>query len=440
MPSIEKVNLASPAFKANPYPFYARLRAEAPVHAMTLPDKRTAWLVTRYDDVVGVLKDERLIKDKRIALTPAQAARQPWIPGLLKPLERNMLDLDPPDHTRLRGLVHTAFAPRLIENLRERVETLTDELLDAVERRGRMDLIRDYALPLPTTIIAELLGVPVRDRHRFHRWSNHIVTGVATTWGLVRLMPSLMAFLRYIRRLVRARRAAPGDDLVSALVQSRETGDRLNEDELLAMISLLLIAGHETTVNLIGNGMLALLRHPEQHELLRNDPSLIKSAVEELLRYDGPLEMATERYAREDLSVAGVTIPRGERVFAVLASANRDNRQFDRPDDLDLRREPNRHVAFGLGIHYCLGAPLARLEGQIAINTLLRRLPGLRLAVRPDALPWRPGLVLHGLKALPVAFPARSVAGGPRFVASRRTREGQPKSLGTTSPLPAADH
>jgi cytochrome P450 PksS len=404
MTAIENVDIASPVFKANPHPFYTRLRNDAPVYQMTLSDKRTAWLVSRYDDVAALLKDERFVKDKRAALSPAQLARQPWVPSMVRSIERNMLDLDPPDHTRLRALVQKAFTPRLIENLRDRISLLTNELLDAVEANGRMDLIRAYALPLPMTIIAEMLGVPPRDRNRFHRWSSNIVTTVPTTWGMMKALPSLLAFLRYIRQLVKARRVTPHDDLVSALVQAREAGDHFSEDELLSMVALLLIAGHETTVNLIGNGMLALLEHPDQMERLRNDPGLIKPAVEELLRYDGPLETATERYANEDVTILGTTIPRGEMVFAVLASANRDERQFERPDELDLTREPNRHLAFGLGTHYCLGAPLARLEGQIAINTLLRRLPDLRLSVPPAALRRRPGLVLHGLEALPVAF------------------------------------
>ena len=407
MTPIKDVDISSPAFKANPYPFYAQLRDQAPVHRIILGDKRPAWLVTRYDDVVTVLKDDRFGKDKRKVMTRDQIAREPWIPKMLQPIERNMLDADAPEHTRLRGLVHTAFTPRLIENMRERIQRLTDELLNPIETRGRMDLIRDYALPVPTTIIAEMLGVPERERHKFHRWSNSIVSIVPSKWGLLKAIPSLIAFLRYIRRLVRTRRAALRDDLVSALVEAHGAGDRLSEDELLAMVSLLLIAGHETTVNLIGNGMLALLDHPQQLERLRDDPGLIKPAVEELLRYDGPLETATERYAREDATIAGVTIPRGEMVFAVLASANRDERQFDHADTLDLTREPNRHLAFGQGVHFCLGAPLARLEGQIAINTLLRRIPDLRLAVPRASLRRRPGLVLHGLKSLPVAFPPR---------------------------------
>jgi cytochrome P450 PksS len=413
MAPIPDLNITSSEFKADPYPFYARLRAEEPIHRVMLPDGQPAWLVTRYDDVVAVLKDERFLKDRLKALTPEQAAQFPWIPGVFRPLMRNMLDLDPPDHTRLRGLVHKAFTPRLVEGLRPRIQELTDELLDAATGRGRIDLIRDFALPLPATVIAEILGVPARDRHKFHRWSRAVMVASLSLWHKLAAIPNVMAFLRYIRSLTRARRANPRDDLISALVAAEEAGDRLSEEELLAMVFLLLVAGHETTVNLIGNGTLALLRHPDQKERLLDDPSLIKSAVEEFLRYDSPVEMATERAAREDVTIGGATIPRGEMVFVVIASANRDERQFERPDELDLAREPNRHLAFGLGVHYCLGAPLARLEGQIAIATLLRRMPDLRLAVPPDRLRWRRGLVLRGLEELPVAFSraARPVVG-----------------------------
>jgi cytochrome P450 len=284
------------------------------------------------------------------------------------------------------------------------VQTLTHELLDMVASRGRMDLIADYALPLPTTIIAEMMGVPARDRHKFHRWTSAIVSSDPYGWGKIMVIPRLMALLRYIKKLVKSRRADPKDDLLSALVKAEAAGETLSEDELLAMVSLLLIAGHETTVNLIGNGTLALLEHPDQMEKLRGDPALVKPAIEELLRYDSPLETATERFARENVSMGGVTIPRGEMVFAVIASANRDPAQFERPDTLDLTREPNRHLSFGQGVHYCLGAPLARLEGQIAINTLLSRIPDLRLAVPSQTLRWRRGLVLRGLEALPVEF------------------------------------
>lgn len=399
---IPAVNLASPEFKANSYPFYARLRAESPVCAVTLSDKRTAWLVTRYDDVVSVLKDDRFAKDRFRTLSRDQLRKEPWMPKMFMPLAHNMLDQDPPDHTRLRALVQKAFTPRLVDSLRDRIQSLTDEFIDAVEPRGRMDLIRDFALPLPSTVIAEILGIPAADRHKFHRWSSALLSSDMSRWHVLRMLPPMAAFLRYIRKLIAVRRRAPGDDLVSILVVAEEAGDKLSQDELLAMIFLLLIAGHETTVNLIGNGTLALLQNPSQLEKLRHDPGLIKSAVEELLRFDGPLETATERFAREDVVVGGTKIPQGSLVFAVLASANRDERQFRGPDALDLAREDNKHVAFGLGVHYCLGAPLARLEGQIAFNTLLRRAPRLRLAVPAQRLRWKRGLVLRGLASLPV--------------------------------------
>jgi cytochrome P450 PksS len=397
-----EVNIAGPAHKANPFPFYARLRAESPVHRVTLPNRQIEWLVSRYDDVVAVLKDERFVKDKYAALTPGQLAREPWMPAFFRPLSRNMLDLDPPDHTRLRALVQKAFTPRIVEEMRPRIQNLTDRLLDDARRRRRIDLIRDFAQPIPTTVIAEMLGVPVEDRHKFQRWSRVLVTTVPTGLGTLRMIPPVWSFLRYMRRLLRAKRAEPRDDLFSDLTRVEDAGERLGEDELLAMSLLLLVAGHETTVNLIGNGTLALLEHPDQLQRLRGDPALIRPAVEELLRFTSPVETATERYPREEVTVAGVTIPRGSLVRACLASANRDERYFPHPDTLDITREPNKHLAFGLGAHYCVGATLARLEGQIAIGTLLQRAKELRLAVAPGAVRWRGGLVLRGLDALPV--------------------------------------
>jgi cytochrome P450 PksS len=400
----DRVNLASPEFKANPYPFYARLRAEAPVHRMTLPTGETAWLVTRYDDAATVLKDERFLKNPANALPPGQAIRRPWFHMLFSPVWHNMLNQDPPRHTRLRALVHKEFTPQRIEQMRGHIQALADELLDQVQERGHMDLIRDYALPLSTTIIAEMLGAPAEDGRRFHHWSSAILGRRSSTWGLLKAIPNVWAFTRYIRKVVKNRRADPRDDLVSALAQTEEAGDALSDEELVAMIMLLLMAGHETTVNLIGNGTLALLEHPEQMARLRNDPALIVPAVEEMLRYTSPVELAPERYPCEDVALAGAVIPQGAMVFVVIGSANRDERQFANPDALDITREPNRHLAFGLGGHFCLGAALARLEGQIATGTLLRRAPGLRLCVAPDRLRWRWGLVNRGLEALPLAF------------------------------------
>ncbi len=401
-------DLASPRFKADPYPFYAHLRAEAPVWRATLPDKRTAWLVTRYEDVARVLKDVTFAKDKLNAMDPEQRTKTPWVPGFLKPLERNMLDLDDPNHARLRALVSRAFTPRVIERLRGRIEVLCEELLDAMERKGMRkggtELVADYALPLPATVIAELLGVPAEDHAKFHRWSNRLVS-VSSKRDMLRALPAALSFVRYLRKLVERRRDDPQDDLITALTQVEEAGDKLRKDELLAMAFLLIVAGHETTVNLIASGTLALLEHPQQAEALRNDPTLAKPAVEELLRYTSPVEMATERYPREDVEIEGTTIPRGELVLAVLGSANRDERHFEDPNVLDLARDPNRHLAFGRGgVHHCLGAPLARMEGQIAISAFLRHFPEARLAVAPKWLRWRRGVFLRGLDRLPLVF------------------------------------
>ncbi len=374
--------------------------------------------------MVTVLKDERFTTERAKAQTSEQSAKIPWVPKVFKPLERNMLALDGADHTRLRGLVHKAFTPGLIEVMRMRIQSLTDELLDAVAGTGRMDLIGDYALPLPTTIIAEMLGVPAGDQHKFHRWSSALMATSTSTWGKLKAIPNIMAFMGYIRRLVKLREADPRDDLTSALVSARESGDRLSEDELQAMIFLLLIAGHETTVNLLGNGVLALLERPDQMARLRDDPELVKPAVEELLRYDSPVQMSSERYACEDVTIAGVKIAHGDMVFPILGSANRDERQFERPDELDITREPNRHLSLGQGVHYCLGAPLARMEGQIALNTLLRRLPELRLAVpRAAAAPAELGPARIGIAAAGVLGPARALGddGGHRATIGRRS-------------------
>ena len=400
-----RVDLFDPAFKADPYPTYARLRSSAPVYRAALPDGRGVWLITRYEDVLAVLKDQRFVKDWRGALTPEQLAQVPPIPEVMKPLSQNMLDTDPPDHERLRALVSKAFTPRLIERLRPRVQAISDGLLDAVEDRGEMDLIDDYAFPLPITVIAELLGVPAEDRNNFREWSDAAVSGNASQEYMEEiLIPHMQAFTDYLRALFEEKRANPGDDLVSALVRAEEAGDRLSEDELLGMVFLLLVAGHETTVNLIGNGVLALLQHPDQLRKLKEDPSLIKPAIEELLRYDGPVETSTERFAREDVEIGGQVIPRGEMVLVVLAAADHDPERFSDPDELDITRTDNRHLAFGKGIHHCLGAPLARMEGQIAISTLLRRMPNLRLKGSPESLSWRPGMILRGLRGLPVEF------------------------------------
>lgn len=390
-------DLTSREFRRDPYPTYDRLRETAPVCRVRMGRSKFAWLVTRYDDVLAAVRDTRFTKDQQ----SFPAAMQPWVPAVLRPLAKNMLDSDPPDHTRLRALVQKAFTPVMIEALRTRIEEVTHQLLDRALRKREFDLITEYALPLPSTIIAELVGVPAEDRDRFHRWSAKVVS-LSPTAGPEMLfsLPAALAFLKYIQQQIRIRRTAPGLDLLSALIAAEDTGDKLSEDELVAMIFLLLIAGHETTVNLIGNGTLALLENPPQLSQLLSNPGVLKSAVEEMLRYYSPVELATERWAREDLSIGETLIAKGELVFLAIGSANRDPAQFSEPHIFNVDRSPNRHLAFGHGAHYCLGAPLARLEGEIAFTTLLRRLPRLVMATSRDSLKWRKGFLLRGLESL----------------------------------------
>ncbi|MEE8600721.1 cytochrome P450 family protein [Euzebya tangerina] len=400
------VDITASTFKADPFPFYAQLRQTAPV-AQVNAGKRmgSAWILTRYDDVTALLRDDRFAKNPADAMTRAQYRRAPKIPGgPFKPLQTGLLSVDPPDHTRLRRLVSSAFTPRMIEELREDVQVLADQLLDAALRKDTIDLIADYATPLPLIVIGRMLGVPESDATRFHRWWQTFVTAGDGGSSALRVVPTLLRMLRFMRRLVKERTRSPKDDLVSALAVAHQDGDRLSEDEVVAMIFLLLSAGHETTVNLLGSGTLALLQHPEQLALLRDDPSVGTTAVEELLRFVAPVETATERYALGDVTLHDVTIPRGELVLGVIASANRDPAHFTDPDTLDLRRSPNPHLAFGKGIHYCVGAPLARMEGAIGLQTLLRRAPEIRLAVPPEQLRWRSSFLVRGLESLPVTL------------------------------------
>jgi cytochrome P450 PksS len=402
---LRSINITDARFKANPFPLYARLRAEAPVFPVMLTTRGTqrAWLVTRYDDVISVLKDDtRFVKDRHNAMTPQQLKKAPSMPSIFRSLERNLLGLDGADHDRLKVLVHKAFTPRMVEQLRDQTQAQVDAALDRAERNGGMELISDFALPVPLTIIGRMLGVPKEDEVKFARWAKAFLS--INTRNPLLTLPSMLRFITYPRTLIKLRRTHPKDDLISALVKAREGNDHLTDDEIVAMVVLLLTAGHETTVNLIASGTLALLQHPDQLARLRAEPTLITSAIEELVRFVVPVETATERYAREDVTIAGTTIPKGELVLAVIAAANHDPNQFDNPDVLNISRERNRHVGFGQGMHYCLGAPLARLEGQIAISTLVQRAPHLRLAVAPDRLRWRSGFIVRGLEALPVAL------------------------------------
>lgn len=394
-------NLASPNFKADPFPYFEWLREEAPITRAKLPDGRKAWLVTRHADGLAVLADQRFRKDAAAARAKTGAAPQ-WLPGSLRALSRNMLDVDEPDHRRLRNLVQKAFTPAVVEQLRPRIETLADHLIEQMANKDRLDLIRDYAAPIPVTVIADLLGIPSDVRLRFRRWSEHVVAADASAWHKLRALPAAFALVRFLKSLVRERQRNGGDDLASRLIHAHEEGDQLSADEVVAMAFLLLVAGHETTVNLIGNGLLTLLRHPEAMEQLRTQPDLIGGAVEELLRYSGPLQVATERYAADDLDFRGTLIRKGSLVLVVLASANRDAAAFEHANEFVPTRSPNRHLAFGYGIHYCLGAPLARLEAEIAFRRFIARYPPGTLHLSPKQLQWRPGLTIRGVKSLPV--------------------------------------
>ena len=403
MDRFREPDLASSSFKAESHLHWTLLRDLAPVHSVRLRNGALAWLVSRHDDALAVLSNPQFVKDP-LKTKGDGGSKPPWLPGPLRALSRNMLDLDEPDHRRLRNLVQKAFTPRVVEEMRPRIERIATDLLDAIERRrgNSADLIADYAAPIPVTVIAELLGVGEGDRRKFHRWSDRIVAADTSAWHKVRAIPSGLAFILFLRRLIRERRQSLQGDLLSRLIEVRDEGDRLSADELLAMCFLLLIAGHETTVNLIGNGVLALLESPEQMQRLRDEPALIPAAVEEMLRYSSPLQLATERYATANVQVSGVTIPRGALVYVVLASANRDEKAFSCPAEFQPDRQPNRHLAFGHGIHYCLGASLARLEAQIAIRLLLERFSEIYLVPETRDLRWRQGLVLRGVEALPV--------------------------------------
>jgi hypothetical protein len=392
-------NPLTPEFHANPYPFYQRMRETDPVHLSPLG----LWVLTRYDDCVTSLRDPRFGRDGFEAILAAQYGEE----SETGRLPRSMLFRDPPDHTRLRALVNRAFTPRVIEGMRGQIQAVVDRLLDQVERRGHMDVIGDLAYPLPVTVICDMLGVPMGDHEQMRDWSSEIIRsldaiGIPSDDSVVeRGRVGRRGIADYFRALLPERRQHPRADLLSSLIAVEEQGDRLTEGELLATCVLLFIAGHETTVNLIGNGLLALLRHPAELERLRAAPGLIGSAVEELLRFDSPVQR-TARITNAEVEVGGKTLPTGAFVVTAIGAANRDPRHFPDPDRLDIGRSENRHIAFGFGIHFCLGAPLARVEGQLALGALMQRMPKLRLA--GSDLEWRESSTLRGLKALPVEF------------------------------------
>lgn len=394
--------LLTPEGRRNPFPIYAKLRADEPLSLVDDVTRGiTFWLFTRYDDCVDVLKDPRFGKDAR-KLTEKELARSRFQDGLAI-LGQHLLSTDPPDHTRLRSLIAKAFTPARIEGLRPRIKALAEGLIDAVAAKGEMDIVADFAYLLPVTVIAELLGVPVEDHPRFRAWTTVIMTP-PVDGNLEGIQAAGFEFFQYLMGLIETRRADPKDDLISALVAAEEGGEKLNGQELIGMLFVLLVAGHETTVNLIANGTLALLDHPDEHERLKKDPTLLESAIEEMLRYCGPVETTTNRFALEDMTFYGKTIQKGDMILVSLLSAAHDDSKFPTADRFDITRKPNKHLAFGYGIHFCIGAPLARLEAAIAFEVLLRRLPNLKIAASRNGLEFHKSLLLHAIQKLPVTF------------------------------------
>ncbi|MCX4909574.1 cytochrome P450 [Streptomyces sp. NBC_00878] len=381
----------------DPYAVYDRLRDTAPVHRVVGPDGSPAWLVTRYGDVREALANPLLSLDKRHALPGGYKGF-----ALPPALDANLLNMDPPDHTRIRRLVGRAFTPRRVEQLRAPVRRTADRLLDALGPQGSADLIAAYAAPLPVTVICDLLGVPDEHRRDFRTWTDVLVAPDPARPQAAK--EAVVAMLGFFTQLLADKRKEPADDLLSDLIAARDEGDRLSEDELMSLAFLILFAGYENTVQLIGTAVLALLQHPDQLAALRADPSQLPAAIEEFARYDGPALLAIRRFPVEDVTIGDVTVPAGETVLLSLAAANRDPRRFPDADRFDLGRDTAGHLALGHGIHYCVGAPLARLETRIALTALLERLPNLQLDGDPGDLRWRPSLRARGLLTLPVTY------------------------------------
>lgn len=408
MSATRKYDLYSKEFHKYSHTIFAQMRAEDPVFKQAGLDGETPiWFVSRYAEVQQILLDDKhFVRDLRLALTPEEIDR---IFGQLDPqvdqmMNNHMLNRDGEDHRRLRSLVSKAFTPKVIQSMRPRIETIARDLLDKVAKNGRMELVSEYAFPLPITVIAELLGIPLHNQHQFRIWSNAFVMPAITPEQKQNAMRLLLEFAGYMQQLVAERRRQPQEDLLSGLIHAEEGGDRLSEGELFSMLALLIVAGHETTVSLIGNAVLALLQHPDSLQEIRSNPALIPPAIEELLRYDSPVERTLTRFVAEDIGFNGQQFKRGDLVIAILGSANRDEEQFSSPSTLDIHRKQNPHIAFGKGVHYCLGAPLARLEGEIALRVLFERFPDLTLDIPLEELAWRDVPLFHSLVCLPVKW------------------------------------
>lgn len=400
---LSEKELSSAAFKHNAYDFYKNTRGSRSVYPVSMGDLGEGWLITRYDDAVRILKDARMKKNYENVFTEEELENFSAL-GNEEPLSKHMLNLDPPDHGRLRSLVQKAFTPRMILQLEGKIQQIADSLLDEVEPNHSMNLVDDYAFPLPIIVISEMLGIPVEDRQKFRVWSQAIIDFSDTPESLEEYKHKIGEFAEYLEYLVRKKREELAEDLVSSLIQAESEGMRLSIEELYSTIMLLIVAGHETTVNLITNMTFALLNHPDQLEKLRQNPDLIDSAIEEALRFYSPVELTTLRWAAEPFTLHGQEIKRKDVIIVSLASANRDDTFFPNADRFDIERKDNRHLAFGHGSHFCLGAPLARLEAKIAIQTLLRRFEHIEIKGEREQIKWKGNFLMRALEELPLCF------------------------------------
>ncbi|GCE09019.1 cytochrome P450 [Dictyobacter aurantiacus] len=401
--TVDLDNMISPEYFADPYVLFEQIRENDPIHWNALFG---FWILTRYDDIYSALQDRRFASTVTprssllASLAPEDLAALPAVAGYLTMFMQGM---DPPLHTRQRGLIHRSFTPRMVEHMRERIESIVTELLDAVQAKGEFDLMDDLAFPLPSTVIFELLGIPLELRDSVRRSSETIAAFVSLTTPapgqLQQMAASLQIVADQLRPIIAQRRTQPQNDFLSSLVQVEEHGEYLSEQELIILITMLLFAGHETTTNLLGNGIFALLNHPRQWELLKANPSLVNGAVEEMLRFSSPVTIIS-RFITEDLTMDGKRIHKGEQVRLALGAANRDPKHFPDPNAFNITRKPERILSFGFGIHFCVGAALARMESQIVLTELIRRMPNLRIA--NDSYQWRPNLAMPGLLSLPV--------------------------------------
>ncbi|MDE1454798.1 Polyketide biosynthesis cytochrome P450 PksS [Bacillus paralicheniformis] len=395
--------LSSAAFKDEAYEFYKRLRASRPVYPVSMGDLGEGWLITRYEDAVHILKDARMKKNYENVFTEEELENFSALENE-EPLSKHMLNSDPPDHGRLRSLVQKAFTPRMVLQLENRIQKIADSLLDQAEPNHSMNLVDDFAFPLPIIVISEMLGIPLEDRQKFRVWSQAVIDFSDTPESLEEYKHKIGEFAEYLEYLVCKKRDEPAEDLVSALIQAESEGTTLSIEELYSTIMLLIVAGHETTVNLITNMTFALLNHPEQLEKLHQNADLIDSAIEEALRFHSPVELTTLRWAAEPFTLHGQEMKRKDVIIISLASANRDDTVFPNADRFNIERKDNRHLAFGYGSHFCLGAPLARLEAKIAIQTLLRRFEHIEIKGEREQIKWKGNFLMRALDELPLSF------------------------------------